>query len=291
MSFFKNLLQSFLKEEDGNRSLVAEKTFVVANKTKTSKIVNKLEKGNNGIFGDEYEEDEKLLKSLIEETDNLLLEEEEEDDDDANYRDKDKEAKKAYIEKMKKKALLKAEKIKKDVKKDSKKGGSGKKENDWGKRTSERNLNREIGGMERDYAKELREELQMRSNKRKALRRNMEALRVVIRRRLKRMHINRRFLMNYHRTIVNIKKIRNSLKKIGVVIRTKNANKIKNMKLGQIKQRAKQINKAKKIAKAKKVSYIRSNEEMKKKYLEEYKKAQKTVAKQQKSNRSMGISI
>ena len=302
MSFFKKILQSVLNEEDGNKDLLAEKTFVEVIKPKTSKIVDKLEKGNNGVFGDEYEAEDKLIQDLLDSTNDLILEEED-DDDSSNYRDKDLEAKKAYIEKMKKKSLLKAEHLAEQFKKSKKsgakgdggkksgtKGDSGKK-GDWGKRTSERNLHREIGGMERDYARELKEELLMRSNNRKQLRKILEALRIVIRRRLKRMHITRGIFSRFRRSMLNLRKLKTNLRKIGCVLKTRSINKIRNIKISKIKAMTKKINKTKKMAKAKRMMYYRAKQEDKQKYLQEYKKLQKNVSKQQKASRNMGISM
>ncbi len=71
----------------------------------------------------------------------------EEDDDETNYRDKDKERSKQekldYINKIKKQALKKIEELKKQGVKSS--------SDVYGVRTSERNLHREVGGMEIDY--------------------------------------------------------------------------------------------------------------------------------------------
>lgn len=296
MSFFKKMLQSVLNEEDGNKELITEKSFVEPKKANTKIIIDRLKKGSNGIPDDEYEEYDKMIDQLLKSVDNLLLEEE--DDNDSNYRDKDKEARENYIKKMKKISLIK---IKKKSDKDSNKGDSGKKSGsktggpkesgDWGLRTSERNLHREIGGMERDYKKELFLELQMRSNMRRNLRRTLEALRTVLRRRLRRMHINRGFFMRFHRTRMNLKILKKRLKKIGCILQTRNINKIKNIKISKIIAINKRIKKARKTARQKRMMYYRAVEENKKKYLEDYKKAQKNVVKQQKASRNIGISM
>lgn len=297
MSFFKKMLQSVLNEEDGNKELITEKSFVEPKKANTKIIINRLKKGSNGIPDDEYEEYDKMIEQLLKSA-NDLLSKEDDDDDDSNYRDKDKEAKKKYIKKMKKMSLIE---IKKKTNKDSNKGDSGKKSGsktggtkqsgDWGLRTSERNLHREIGGLERDYKKELLFELQMRSNMRRNLRRTLEALRTVLRRRLRRMHINRGFFMRFHRSRINLKNLRKKLRKIGCILQTRNINKIKNIKISKIIAINKRIKKAKKIARQKRMMYYRAVEENKKKYLEEYKKAQKNVVKQQKASRHMGVSM
>jgi hypothetical protein len=85
--------------------------------------------------------------------------EEEDEGDDSNQRDKDKERKKEYIKNVRKKVRDKI----------GKKG-----DETWDNRTSERNLNRETGGMEVDYDQVRKIELEYRSKKRKLYRKFCE---------------------------------------------------------------------------------------------------------------------
>ena len=252
MSFFKKIFQSVLNEEDGN---IKKEIVLKEEQYKTSKITGKLEKGNNGVFGDEYEEDEDDNIHNNKPINNIEGEEEEESNSDStNYRDKDKEARRKYIEKIKKQSLLIAqiyEKYKKAKKDSGRKEGSGRKSGDWGKRTSERNLNREIGGANRDYAGELRYELAMRRKKIRDGIAKWEAAKIVIRRRLKRMHINRRVHSNFFRYVLNFKKIKKSLKGLPVLINIKAAARKRDVNAGKIKAITKKIVKAKKIEKIK----------------------------------------
>ena len=267
MSFFKKIFQSVLNEEEGD--VKKEEVILEEEQYKTSKITDKLEKGNNGIFGDEHEEDEQYLE-----------EEEEEDSDESdstNYRDKDKEARRKYIEKIRKQSLLIAQTYKKykKAKKDSGRKESGRKSGDWGKRTSERNLNREIGGVNRDYAGELRYELAMRRKKIKDGIAKWEAMKVVIRRRLKRMHINRRAHTNFFRYILNFKKIKKSLKGLPVLINIKAAAKKRNINVGKIKAATKKVIRAKQRERLKIKSYKRAKEAQKKTTFREMLKAKR----------------
>ena len=90
---------------------------------------------------------------------------------------------------------------------------------------------------------------------------------------------------------MNLKILKKRLKKIGCILQTRNINKIKNIKISKIIAINKRIKKARKIARQKRMMYYRAVEENKKKYLEDYKKAQKNVVKQQKASRNIGISM
>ena len=278
MSFFKKIFQSVLNEEDD----AIKKEIVLNEQYKTSKITDKLEKGNNGVFGDEHEEEEEYSQQYKNEEEN---EEDDDDSDSTNYRDKDKEARRKYIEKIRKQSLLIAQtyaKYKK-AKKDSGRKESGRKSGDWGKRTSERNLNREIGGVNRDYAGELRYELAMRSKMRKARAARWEAAKIVIRRRLKRMHINRRFHSNFFRYVLNFKKIKKSLKGLPILINIKAAAKKRSINVGKIKAATKKYVKAKKIEKAKIKLHKRAKEAQEKTTFREMVKARKERRKAEKT--------
>lgn len=143
MSIIKVLFQSLLNEKKDEE--ITDSEIVVEKKKlkKTSQIVNKLEKGNNGIFGDEYEDSE---EEDIEE--NIEEDEESSEDDNINFRDKDKEARQKYIEEVKKKLRKEADKNgnkssgNKNGNKSGNKGNKGNKDSKYGK-VSDKNLGKE----------------------------------------------------------------------------------------------------------------------------------------------------
>ena len=146
MSIIKVLFQSLLNEKK-DEEIVDNEIVVEKNKIKkTSQIVNKLEKGNNGIFGDEYEdsEEEDIEENIKTDEDS----EESSEDDNINFRDKDKEARQKYIEEVKKKLRKEADKNgnkssgNKNGNKSGNKGNKGNKDSKYGK-VSDKNLGKE----------------------------------------------------------------------------------------------------------------------------------------------------
>ena len=258
MSVIKKFFQSVLKEDGENREETLE---IIEFKNETSKIINRLERGNNGKFGDEYEEDieEDDEKNNINKAIFELEEEEEDNDDDSNYRDKDKEAKRKYIEKIKRRAQLIVSKMSKYKK--SKKAGIRKileDEGDWGKRTSERNLNREIGGSNRDYEGERRYELFMRALKVKKYIEREEAAKIVIRRRRKRMHLNNRAMRGFtflRKRVATIKAVSN---RVGIFISSRNIIKDRNLSVRRVRDAGIKLNKKKKEARVKQTTYLKA---------------------------------
>ncbi len=127
-----------------------------------SKVFQKLLSETDEILQKEREERLRSMENRLEKNINLnfknyaikpdygyIEEEYEEDssDDDANYRDKNKEMEKQakidYINKVKEQAIKKIE--------DLKKQGFKNNNDSYGAKTIERNLNREVGGMEINY--------------------------------------------------------------------------------------------------------------------------------------------
>lgn len=232
MSIIKSILQLLLGEKK-DEDIIDNDTIITVKKHKTtSQIINKLEKGNNGIFGDEYEE--------------------EEEDDDTNYRDKDKEAREKYIEELKKKN----KEGNKDSNKDSGKKGNknSNKDSKYGKNSS-KNL-----GKESHYIFTVLKNMQLqmrifRSRQRKAQRAVRRAN--FLRRQLR----NYRFLLASHKRYMTRRRMLfNRLKRlVGVIIGKKrlmslvNKRKInvKKAKLisFRVKQAKKQVIKAQKIFK------------------------------------------
>jgi hypothetical protein len=106
--------------------------------------------------------DDDIPNNEIEVMGNFKVESEDEgeDDEDSEWmRDKIKEDKKALLEKQ--------EKLNGKPTTTGKKGSGNKNTETWNAKTSERNLHREVGGMEVDYELVSKLELENRSNKRK----------------------------------------------------------------------------------------------------------------------------
>lgn len=129
MSIFSKIFQKLLNEDEDNQKKIEDRV---------KSFKDRLEKNVELNFKNYAEDPNYMYGEEIEE---------EENNDDANYRDKDKErakeAKLEYINKVKKQAQKEIEKKKKN----SVKTG----DDVYGVRTSERNLHREVGGMELDY--------------------------------------------------------------------------------------------------------------------------------------------
>lgn len=150
MSIIKVLFQSLLNEKKDEEIIDSEIVVEKKKIKKTSQIVNKLEKGNNGIFGDEYEDTEEDAEE--ENTENSDdMDEESSEDDNINFRDKDKEARQKYIEEVKKKLKKEAEKNgnkssgNKNGNKSGNKGNKGNKSNKDSKygKVADKNLGKE----------------------------------------------------------------------------------------------------------------------------------------------------
>lgn len=183
MAIFNKIFQKILKETDND---ILENN----QKEKSENLINLLYEDDNdfGLNFNNYNPNIKVKK------------EEEDEDDDSNGRNKDKDRKLEYIEQIKNK-----------VKKEIKNNNGSKQDGDYGLKTSERNLNREIGGMERDYNLELKLELELRSKKRK-LYRKFKAEKKISNKKMKSLRSLALFSLSMLRKRLNILKIRKIFK-------------------------------------------------------------------------------
>lgn len=213
MSIIKVLFQSLLNEKKDEEIIDSEVVMGKKKIKKTSQIVNKLEKGNNGIFGDEYEDTEEDIEEDIEkdtensknENEESTEDEESSEDDNINFRDKDKEARQKYIESVKNKLKENDKQGNKSGNKNGNKNGSkngnksgnknGNKDSKYGK-VADKNLGKESHHIFTVLKNLKLQERLLRSRLRKAQRAVRRAN--ILRRRL-RAH---RFLLASHKRYV-----------------------------------------------------------------------------------------
>lgn len=283
MSVIKNIFQLLLGEKK-DENIVETDSFTINNGKKikkTSQVVNKLEKGNNGIFGDEYEadymDDE---EKYMEEARDLLMRlsttmnyyrliwkklKKDDSDDDTNYRDKDKEARLAYIEKVRK-SLIKM------VKKMGKYGTTWDKIDKTGKytRTSDRSMIKENKHYVELKVIKLKQRI-LRANKRKLIRKRLLSINLM----KQRNRIKSLLRVSRRHGLLKFLKISKKLKKAGVLIK-------KNKLMKLVLSGKMNIKKAKKMSKKAKVA---------KKAMSKAKKFQKLVEAQRKQERQNGIEM